>query len=120
MTTAIAPLASRPAWRALEAHHSKIRDLHLRQLFSDDPGRGERLTVEAAGLFFDYSKNRITDKTLRLLVQLAKESGLPSAWRPCSAARRSTSPRTGRPRIALRAPKGKSIVVDGPDVVPCS
>ena len=76
MTTAIAPLTSRPAWQALEAHHAKIRDLHLRQLFADDPGRGERLTVEAAGLFLDYSKNRITDETLKLLFQLAEESGL--------------------------------------------
>src|SRR4051794_3229143 len=76
MTTANAPLTSRPAWRALEAHHSKVRDLHLRQLFADDPGRGERLTLEATGIYFDYSKNRITDETLTLLLQLAEESGL--------------------------------------------
>ena len=66
----------RPAWKALAAHHQKIRDLHLRKLFADDPERGERMTVEAAGLFLDYSKNRVTDETLKLLVQLATESGL--------------------------------------------
>ena len=75
MTTAIAPLTSRPAWRALEAHRTKIRDLHLRQLFAGDPSRGERFTVEAAGLFLDYSKNRITGETVALLFQLAEESG---------------------------------------------
>src|SRR5246127_2974576 len=64
------------AWNALVAHHQKIRDLHLRKLFADDPTRGQRMTVEAVGLFFDYSKNRITDETLKLLVQLADESGL--------------------------------------------
>ena len=119
MTTAIAPLTSRPAWRALEAHHSKIRDLHLRQLFSDDPGRGERLTVEAAGLFFDYSKNRITDETLRLLFQLAEESGLRERT---EAMFRGDKINITEDRavlhVALRAPKGQSIVVDGTDVVP--
>src|SRR5271168_4925521 len=72
----IAPLAQRKAWKALQAHHTKIKDMHLRQLFADDPARGERLAAEAAGLFLDYSKNRITDETLKLLLQLAEESGL--------------------------------------------
>src|SRR3977135_4257677 len=76
MTTGIAPLTARPAWRALQAHHEKVRDLHLRTLFEEDPKRGERLTAEAAGLYLDYSKNRITDETLDLLMQLAEESGL--------------------------------------------
>ena len=66
----------RHAWKALVAHHKKIRQLHLRKLFADDPTRGERMTVEAAGLYLDYSKNRVTDDTLKLLVQLADESGL--------------------------------------------
>ncbi len=70
------PLTSRPAWKALEAHFPQVRDLPLRQLFADDPKRGERLNAEAAGLFLDYSKNRITDETLKLLVRLAHESGL--------------------------------------------
>src|SRR5215468_4382341 len=66
----------RSAWKALVAHHQKIRDQHLRKLFADDPTRGNRMTAEGVGLFFDYSKNRVTDETLRLLVQLADESGL--------------------------------------------
>src|SRR6516165_1055752 len=69
-------LTSRKAWKGLEAHYQKVRDLHLRKLFADDPQRGERLTTEAVGIYFDYSKNRITDETLQLLVQLAEESGL--------------------------------------------
>src|SRR5262249_993222 len=71
-----APLRQRPAWKALESHAQKVRDLHLRKLFADDPKRGDRLTLEAVGIFLDYSKNRITDETLRLLLQLAEESGL--------------------------------------------
>jgi hypothetical protein len=69
MTTGMAPLTERPAWKALEAHYQQGRDLHLRRLFADDPGRGERLTAEAVGLYLDYSKNRITDETLKLLLQ---------------------------------------------------
>ena len=68
------PLRDRPAWKALEAHSQTMRDQHLRGLFAADPGRGERMTAEAAGLFLDYSKNRVTDETLRLLMQLANES----------------------------------------------
>src|ERR1700683_5596156 len=70
------PLRERPAWKALEQHHADIAGVHLSQLFADDPGRGERLTAEAAGIFLDYSKNRVTDETLRLLLQLAEQSGL--------------------------------------------
>ena len=76
MTKQIAPLTERPAWKALEAHHKNVRELHLRKLFADDPKRGERMTAEAVGLYLDYSKNRITDETLKLLLQLAEESGL--------------------------------------------
>ncbi|HUK84195.1 MAG TPA: glucose-6-phosphate isomerase, partial [Verrucomicrobiae bacterium] len=76
MTTAITPPAKRPAWNALAAHCRKIKSAHLRDLFAADPKRGTRLTAEAAGLFLDYSKNRVTAQTLRLLFRLAKESGL--------------------------------------------
>src|SRR5215813_10077598 len=69
-------LTERPAWKTLRDHHAKIRDVHLRQLFGDDPHRGERLTVEGVGLYLDYSKHRVTDQTLRLLLQLAEEAGL--------------------------------------------
>jgi glucose-6-phosphate isomerase len=71
-------LAQRTAWKALQAHYKKIREVHLRTLFADNPQRGERLTAEAAGIFLDYSKNRITEETLKLLVELAEESGLRS------------------------------------------
>jgi glucose-6-phosphate isomerase len=119
MTTAIAPLTDRPAWRELKAHHSKIRDLHLRQLFSDDPGRGERLTIEVAGLFLDYSKNRITDETLRLLFQLAEESGLREHTEAMFRGEKiNVTENRAVLHVALRAPKGHSIVVDGIDVVP--
>src|SRR5215472_3769789 len=76
LTLQSAPLSQRPAWQALQSHYGKIRDLHLRKLFADDPERGTRLTLEAVGLFLDYSKNRVTDETLQLLIQLAHESGL--------------------------------------------
>src|SRR5258706_13817298 len=76
MKTAIKSLTKRTAWKALAAHHKKTKALHLRKLFSADPKRGTRLTVEAAGLFLDYSKNRVTNQTLKRFRQLAKESGL--------------------------------------------
>ena len=82
------------AWTALQAHYEKIKDVHLRQLFADDPQRGTRLTAEAVGLYLDYSKNRVTDETVRLLVQLARERGVPNAVMPCFAARRLTSQRS--------------------------
>jgi glucose-6-phosphate isomerase len=76
MTTVVQPLRDRPAWKALAAHHTELRDVHLRELFAADSTRGERLTLEAIGLYLDYSKNRITDETPALLLQLADESGL--------------------------------------------
>ncbi|MFH1672875.1 MAG: glucose-6-phosphate isomerase, partial [Pseudomonadota bacterium] len=76
MTTSIPQLNKLAAWQALEAHYPKVRELHLRKLFADDPKRGERMTAEAVGIYFDYSKHRITDETFRLLLQLAEESGL--------------------------------------------
>ena len=89
-------LRDRPAWKALEQHHAEIGGTHLRDLFASDAGRGERLTAEAVGLYLDYSKNRVTDETMRLLLQLAEESGLASTPRRCSPASASTSPRTAR------------------------
>jgi len=112
-------LTSRPAWKALAAHHARVRDLHLRALFAGDPGRGERLTLEAAGLFLDYSKNRITDETTTLLVNLAEECGLRGR---IDAMFRGDPINVSEARavlhVALRAPRGASIVVDGEDVVP--
>lgn len=113
------PCTERPAWKALVAHHQKIRDLHLRKLFADDPTRGNRMTAEAVGLFLDYSKNRVTDETLKLLVQLADESGL---RRRIDAMFRGEKINITEKRavlhVALRAPKGESIIVDGENVVP--
>ena len=113
------PLPDRPAWKALEAHYQTLRNRHLRELFADDPGRGERLTAEAAGLFLDYSKNRVTDETLRLLVQLAEESGLKARIEAMFRGEK-INVTEGRAvlHVALRAPEGESIVVDGEDVVP--
>ena len=112
-------LRERHAWRALEEHHGAVRDLHLRNLFADDPGRGERLTAEGAGVFLDYSKHRVTDETLRLLVALAEECGLRER---IDAMFRGevVNPTEGRPalHVALRAPEGERIEVDGEDVVP--
>jgi len=112
-------LARPKAWRALVAHQKKIKGLHLRQLFTADPKRGERMTVEAVGLFLDYSKNRITDETLKLLVQLADESGLRER---IDAMFRGDKINVTENRavlhVALRAPRGASIVVDGQNVVP--
>ena len=119
MATATKTVTELPAWKALSAHFQKIDRLHLRELFAQDPKRGERLTVEAAGLYLDYSKNRITDETLALLLQLAEQSGSARGSMRCSEARRSTFPRSGPSlHVALRAPKEQSILVDGEDVVP--
>ena len=119
MTTPAVSLTSRPSWKALEAHHKKIREVHLRTLFSDDPQRASRLTAEAAGLFLDYSKNRITDETLGLLFQLAEESGLRARIDAMFRGEKiNVTENRAVLHIALRAPKGASIVVDGENVVP--
>jgi glucose-6-phosphate isomerase len=119
MTAGIAPLTSRPAWKALEAHHEKVRDLHLRALFAQDPQRGERLTAEAAGLYLDYSKNRITDETLDLLLQLAEESGLRARIDAMFGGQKiNVTENRAVLHVALRAPRGTSITVDGDNVVP--
>src|SRR5438128_6852248 len=113
------PLASRPSWKALQAHQEKLRDVHLRTLFADDATRGERLTAEAAGIFLDYSKNRVTDETLALLRRLAEESGLRER---IDAMFRGDKINVTENRavlhVALRAPRGASITVDGKNVVP--
>jgi glucose-6-phosphate isomerase len=112
------PLRERPSWKALESHHAEIGGRHLRDLFAEDPNRGERLCAEAAGLYLDYSKNRITDETLRLLFQLARECQLEQRRDLMFAgAPINTSEHRRVLHVALRMPKGTSLVVDGVDVV---
>ncbi|MGE0826175.1 MAG: glucose-6-phosphate isomerase [Candidatus Binatia bacterium] len=119
MTTNVAPLTERPAWKALEVHSRQIREVHLRQLFADDPARGERMAAEAVGLYLDYSKNRLTDETLKLLLQLAEESGLRAR---IDAMFRGEKINLTEDRavlhVALRAPQGAVLSVDGENVVP--
>jgi len=91
MTAGTKSLTEQPAWKALRAHYDKIHSLHLRKLFADDPGRGEHMTAEAAGIYLDYSKNRITAETLRLLLDLAGQPTCAPGSMLCSAAKRSTS-----------------------------
>ena len=119
MTAQIAPLTDREAWKALKAHHKNVRELHLRELFAADPKRGERMTAEALGLYLDYSKNRLTEETLKLLLQLADESGLRERIDAmfCGEKINITENRAVL-HVALRAPGGASIVVDGENVVP--
>jgi glucose-6-phosphate isomerase len=112
-------LTERPAWKALAAHYNQIKRLHLRELFRADHRRGERLTAEAAGLFLDYSKNRITNQTLKLLVQLAKESGLRERRAAMFRGDRiNLTENRAVLHVALRAPRGSIIRVDGDNVVP--
>jgi len=107
----------RPAWKALEAHAEKVREFHLRQLFADDPKRGERMTAEAAGIYLDYSKNRITDETLKLLIQLAEESGLQERIDAMYRGEKiNLTEKRAVLHVALRAPRGTSIAVDGENV----
>jgi glucose-6-phosphate isomerase len=113
-----APLRSRPAWAALTEHYEKIRDIHLRDLFAADPDRGERMIAEAAGLYLDYSKNRITDDTIALLVELANQSGLKERTAAMfSGERINTTENRSVLHIALRKPRGETLIVDGTDVV---
>ncbi len=119
MTDSMAPLTARPAWKALEAHHDKVRELHLRKLFADDPERGERMTAEAVGIHLDYSKNRITGETMTLLLRLAEESGLRERIDAMFRGEKiNITEKRAVLHVALRAPKGASIVVDGLNVVP--
>src|SRR5246500_2070578 len=119
MPTTIKTITELPIWKALSAHSQKVGRLHLRELFAQDPKRGERLTAEAAGLYLDYSKNRITDETLDLLLQLAEEPRLRARIDAMFAGEKiNRSERRAVLHVALRAPNGQSILVDGEDVVP--
>jgi glucose-6-phosphate isomerase len=112
------PLRQRPAWKALERHYEEIRELHLRELFAADPERGERLAAEGAGLYLDYSKNRVTDETLALLVRLAEESGLAERIEAMFRGERiNVSENRAVLHVALRMPREASLVVEGVDVV---
>src|SRR5271167_4598064 len=113
------PLTELPAWKALGEHYKQIKPVHLKELFAKDAGRSERFTVEAAGIFLDYSKNRITDETIKLLLQLAEESGVKARLDAMfSGEKINITEKRAVLHVALRAPKGESIVVDGEDVVP--
>ena len=112
-------LTRRKVWKSLQSHYKKVRGVHLRSLFADDPARAERMTAEAAGLFLDYSKNRITDRTLKLLIRLAEESGLRSRIDAMfSGEKINVTEKRAVLHIALRAPEGASILVDGENQVP--
>ncbi len=115
----VKPLAQRPAWKSLGAHYKKIKGSHLRQLFADDPKRGERMSVGAVGLFLDYSKNRVTGETVDLLLKLAAESGLKSRIEAMFRGDKiNITENRAVLHVALRAPAGTSIEVDGKNVVP--
>jgi glucose-6-phosphate isomerase len=119
MTDSIAPLAQRPAWKALQQHAETLRPQQLRDLFKTDPARGTRFTASACGLFLDYSKNRITDETLKLVIDLANQSGLkPHTEAMFTGQKINTTENRAVLHIALRAPTSESIKVDGVDVVP--
>jgi glucose-6-phosphate isomerase len=114
----VAPLPERKSWQALKRHYAEIADLHLRDLFAADTGRGERLIAEAAGLYLDYSKNRVTEETMELLVALAEESGVPDR-RAAMFRGDHINVSEDRPvlHVALRMPRSESLMVDGTDVV---
>jgi glucose-6-phosphate isomerase len=119
MKATIKPLAGRKAWKALSSHYRQTKELHLRKLFATDAKRGERMTLEALGLYLDYSKNRITNETLKLLLRLADESDLRSCIKAMfSGEKINTTENRAVLHVALRAPKGASILVDGKNVVP--
>jgi len=112
------PLPERKSWQALKRHYEEISGQHLRELFAGDPGRGERLTAEAAGLYLDYSKNRVTDETMRLLVALAEESGVPERRDAMFRGEHiNVSENRAVLHVALRMPADQHLVVDGTDVV---
>ncbi|HEV2696030.1 MAG TPA: glucose-6-phosphate isomerase [Verrucomicrobiae bacterium] len=119
MKPTLQPLTQRPAWKALATHHKAIKQLHLRKLFASDPKRGEKLAASAAGLFLDYSKNRITDQTVKLLVKLADESGLRTKIEAMFTGEKiNITENRAVLHVALRAPKNATILVDGKNVVP--
>lgn len=119
MKVGIPSLTRSPTWKALKAHYRKVRQIHLRQLFADDPKRGERMSAEGVGLFLDYSKNRITYETIKLLVNLVNESGLRSRIDAMYKGEKiNVTENRAVLHVALRAPRGATIVVDGENVVP--
>src|SRR5215472_34097 len=108
------PLTQRPAWKALDEHYQKVRDLHLRTLFAEDSKRGERFALDAVGVYFDYSKNRITDETLRLLFGLASSAGLRDRIDAMfNSEKINVTEHRAVLHIALRAPKNQIILVEG-------
>src|SRR5271169_6440616 len=119
MKATLKPLTQQPAWKALAAHHKTVRKVQLRELFAKDAKRGQRLTLEAEGLYLDYSKNRVTDQTLKLLLQLAKESRLRERTEAMfNGEKINITENRAVLHIALRALRGASIMVDGKNVVP--
>ena len=119
MTTSLQSVRSGSAWKALEAHHRKVQKLHLRKLFTEDCERGKRFAIEAAGIYLDYSKNRITDETIKLLLQLAEECGLRARIDAMFQGEKiNLTENRAVLHVALRASKSASIFVDGEDVVP--
>src|SRR6187431_490818 len=119
MTSSLTPLPDRPAWKSLSAHYQQIKDRHIRLLFADDSSRGQRFTLDALGIYFDYSKNRISDETLRLLMQLAEQSNLKNRIAAMFAGERiNTTEDRSVLHIALRAPRNSTIKVNGENVVP--
>lgn len=119
MTKTFKPLTSLPEWRTLEAHYRKVDGMQLRKLFAEDPKRGDRLAVSAVGMYFDYSKHKITDETIRLLVKLAEAAGVrASAEAMFRGEKINTTEKRAVLHTALRAPKGATIMVDGENVVP--
>ena len=116
---AVQPVIARSAWKALEAHYRAIGGVHLRDLFAKDPARGKRMTLDAAGLYLDYSKNRVTDETISLLIKLAEESDLRGRIDAMfSGEKINITEDRAVLHVALRAPEGSSILVDGKNVVP--
>src|SRR5579884_275435 len=119
MTAPVPSLTDRPAWKALQNHFQNIKPLHLRQLFAEDPQRGTRLTAEAAGVYLDYSKNRLTDETLGLLLRLADECGLRARIDAMFRGDKiNVTEKRAVLHVALRAPRNATITVDGENVVP--
>src|SRR5262249_48709460 len=118
-TLATRSAPKRSAWSALASHYNKTSKLHLRELFANDPKRGQRMAMEAVGLYLDYSKNRVTDETLKLLLQLAEESGLRARIEAMFKGEKiNITENRAVLHVALRAPKDASILVDGKNVVP--
>ena len=119
MSSNLTPLVQRPSWQKLEEHYQNIQDQHMRTLFAEDPHRGERFALEAVGIYLDYSKNRVTDETLRLLLELAASAGLREHIDAMFKGEKiNITERRAVLHVALRAPRDQSIIVDGENVVP--